>query len=950
MARSWPLLVLSLVLATAAQAELQVHLEFEGDLSDSAGGDNNGILVDGDLGSHEYGPGAKGRGLILQNPNSSIGGDYVSIPYTMPEAGTIALWYKPTSTYANNTIFDNSAPNTSTPSKDSWKMAMYTYSMMQFSIAYNSSVDVDLSTLTQGDPRNRWWHIAVTWQKMDTIVAVKLYINGKLIREDNNGPWVASGPSLFLCGGNPGNRCGTGVYDDVRIYNQVLNGYEIVGLLKYPGEGTVEDPYRIGSVADWQMLILQSEDWDKSFVLTADIDFGGSKIIPVALGSTHGPDGFHGIVFSGIMAGDDHSLSNFVIEQGGDLCIGLFSCLDRGQIRNLGAVNFDIAGYVYVGGLVGFNGGTITSCFATGIVKGEMAFIGGITGDSTGTITSCNFNGSVGGHSIVVGGIAGCNNRGFITSCYAKGTVTGGERAGGLVGHNYWGTITSCYSNGNVGPGWDAGGLVGYNEGTITACYATGTVNGSEYTGSLVGSNEEGTVTACFWETNRIAQQGSSGGKGLTTEQMKTLSIFQNAGWADMGWIIQDGADYPRLSWENTEGTPIPPAEAVPLSGNGTAEDPYVITTAEEFAALSWYSGVLDKFILLNNDLDLSGVLIYPIGDLGLFSGVFDGQGRILSNFGIQQSGSEFVGLFAIVGPGGQIRNLGLEQVTIDGRYHVGGLVGLNQGTLTGCHSFGTVNGSKFYIGGLVGGNSGTITTCYATGTVGGVADVGGLVGENWRGTLIACDAIVSVDGEAHVGGLVGGNSGTITSCFANGIANSNGYEVGGLVGSNTEGTLTACYATGMVNGSQNLIGGLCGENFGGTFNNCFWDIQTSGRTDGVGNIDPDPAGMKGKTTAEMKTLSTFTDAGWDFVGESANGTVDSWRMCTDGVDYPRLSWEFAQVGDFDCPNGVAIEDLLYLASRWLATNPETIGAAAANSDGKVDLSDLAILAAHWLK
>jgi hypothetical protein len=41
-----------------------------------------------------------------------------------------------------------------------------------------------------------------------------------------------------------------------------------------------------------------------------------------------------------------------------------------------------------------------------------------------------------------------------------------------------------------------------------------------------------------------------------------------------------------------------------------------------------------------------------------------------------------------------------------------------------------------------------------------------------------------------------------------------------------------------------------------------------------------------------MKTLSTFTSAGWDFVGETANGTNDYWRMCVDGVDYPRLAWE----------------------------------------------------------
>jgi len=32
-----------------------------------------------------------------------------------------------------------------------------------------------------------------------------------------------------------------------------------------------------------------------------------------------------------------------------------------------------------------------------------------------------------------------------------------------------------------------------------------------------------------------------------------------------------------------------------------------------------------------------------------------------------------------------------------------------------------------------------------------------------------------------------------------------------------------------------------------------------------------------GKTTAEMQMESTFTDAGWDFIGESVNGTEDIW-------------------------------------------------------------------------
>jgi hypothetical protein len=65
-----------------------------------------------------------------------------------------------------------------------------------------------------------------------------------------------------------------------------------------------------------------------------------------------------------------------------------------------------------------------------------------------------------------------------------------------------------------------------------------------------------------------------------------------------------------------------------------------------------------------------------------------------------------------------------------------------------------------------------------------------------------------------------------------------------------------------------------------------FWDIQTSGQTTSVGGT--------GKTTAEMQTISTFTDAGWDFVGETVNGIEDIWFIPQQ--DYPHLWWEGMQV------------------------------------------------------
>jgi hypothetical protein len=39
------------------------------------------------------------------------------------------------------------------------------------------------------------------------------------------------------------------------------------------------------------------------------------------------------------------------------------------------------------------------------------------------------------------------------------------------------------------------------------------------------------------------------------------------------------------------------------------------------------------------------------------------------------------------------------------------------------------------------------------------------------------------------------------------------------------------------------------------------------------------------------RTASAFLDAGWDFVGETENGTEDIWWIL-EGKDYPRLWWE----------------------------------------------------------
>ena len=48
--------------------------------------------------------------------------------------------------------------------------------------------------------------------------------------------------------------------------------------------------------------------------------------------------------------------------------------------------------------------------------------------------------------------------------------------------------------------------------------------------------------------------------------------------------------------------------------------------------------------------------------------------------------------------------------------------------------------------------------------------------------------------------------------------------------------------------------------------------------------------GGTGKLTSEMKTLGTFTGAGWDFVAEAINGNENFWYIKP--ADYPHLCWQ----------------------------------------------------------
>jgi len=84
----------------------------------------------------------------------------------------------------------------------------------------------------------------------------------------------------------------------------------------------------------------------------------------------------------------------------------------------------------------------------------------------------------------------------------------------------------------------------------------------------------------------------------------------------------------------------------------------------------------------------------------------------------------------------------------------------------------------------------------------------------------------------------------------------------------------------------------------------------------------------------------TFSSAGWDFA-------VPVWEIC-DGMNYPKLAWQVALLGDFVCPDGVEMNDVLIFSEQWLL---EELASDIYPFDGNgiVDFGDWAMLAGAWL-
>ena len=156
----------------------------------------------------------------------------------------------------------------------------------------------------------------------------------------------------------------------------------------------------------------------------------------------------------------------------------------------------------------------------------------------------------------------------------------------------------------------------------------------------------------------------------------------------------------------------------------------------------------------------------------------------------------------------------------------LGGVVGVNEGTVSLVDSLGVTNGTNSTnVGGVIGINSGTLKSAYNESIVNGYSNVGGIIGENSTGgTVTNIVNATGVTGEnesednvsQYVGGLVGTNSGSVTNGRNNGTITGTKY-VGGMVGSNAQGaTLTNITndSSAAIEGEK-YVGGIAGSNAG---------------------------------------------------------------------------------------------------------------------------------------
>lgn len=115
-------------------------------------------------------------------------------------------------------------------------------------------------------------------------------------------------------------------------------------LLTYAGgSGNPNDPYQIADTNNLKDMSRTPCDWDKHFILTADLDMSGVAISQIDISTT--------AVFSGLFDGGGHTIDNLTINLPTTDNVGLFGAVNG--IMDRGPINSNLTGGRIVGGLLG---------------------------------------------------------------------------------------------------------------------------------------------------------------------------------------------------------------------------------------------------------------------------------------------------------------------------------------------------------------------------------------------------------------------------------------------------------------------------------------------------------------------------------------------------------------------------------------------------------------------
>lgn len=591
-----------------------------------------------------------------------------------------------------------------------------------------------------------------------------------------------------VIGGVVGDTRGDSTIEDVRAENTVV-GEQIVGGIVAENKGRVESTSRTGEVR-------------------GDGNVGGivglnrSRVVDTTVeGSVTGDMSVGGLVGHNKNERSELRASESSASVTGEgMHIGGLLGHNEGtvrRVRSTGSVQCDGSS---VGGIVGKNGGELSVASSTCEIRGETRKVGGVAGSNDGTIRATRAVGDVLGTS-TVGGLVG-HHEGELERSFAADTVFGDRKVGGCVGE------------------LGSAGFGAADTAVVRDCYVDGESTGLS---AVVGAETpaEGELVVDGVEsldtTDCMGTNAAESCRGLEFDADWTTRTDPD----DYPQLQALTGELRSVANSEADAAPEPASYGElrsAMDGDGSEADPYVVTDVRELQAIA---GELSAAYRLGADIDAGETATWnggegfePIGsaDDGPFTGSFDGAGHTISGLSMDRN-SDPVGLFG--SSEGALGNVELSDTSISGFRLVGGLVGRNAGEVSEVSVDGTIDGDS-NVGAIAGETEAdaTIEASTVSGTVTGEELVGGVTGVN-RGTVADTDTQVTVDASSAAGGIAGGNIGTLRACSAAGTVDADS-KVGGLTGGNDpDATVENCTAECTVDGDGQHVGGAVGYNQG---------------------------------------------------------------------------------------------------------------------------------------